>query len=137
MASKSLNYVSSIIVGRTVPTTCFCLHVEEVTFASARQQLLEANMLQAGVAMLNREEHDKRELHVLEKGGNIFGTFHETNTCHVGDKLSFASNPGESSGTHKFQAPEPIRSMMIGEHMEYSHRPHVIAATCHPDRGNS
>lgn len=57
--------------------------------------------------------------------------FYESDTCHAGDgKFSFVSDQLHTDGSHLFQTPTPIRSMMVGGDMDYTRRPTSISVKC-------
>ncbi|KAG7375204.1 hypothetical protein PHYPSEUDO_002594 [Phytophthora pseudosyringae] len=61
-----------------------------------------------------------------------FIRFYETNTCYAGGKHYFLSR--NATATHDFEPPQAIRSVMIGNHYNYTRRPSVITSQCFSDK---
>ncbi|GMF18262.1 unnamed protein product [Phytophthora lilii] len=59
-----------------------------------------------------------------------FAIFYEMDTCRTGGKFFYMSRVADINGTHKFESPQAIRSVMIGEYDYYTRRPSVIYSRC-------
>lgn len=54
---------------------------------------------------------------------NKFAMFFESRRCRADNKFVFISTEGIRSGINKFQSPQSIQSMMIGESRNYTRHP--------------
>ncbi|ETL39159.1 hypothetical protein F442_21974, partial [Phytophthora nicotianae P10297] len=60
---------------------------------------------------------------------NAFAAFHESTTCYAGGKPKtrvYYTKQGDIWGSHAFETPMAIRSMMIGFNKNYTRRPRII-----------
>ncbi|KAG3118960.1 hypothetical protein PI124_g3095 [Phytophthora idaei] len=61
--------------------------------------------------------------------------FYETDTCRTGGKYFYIPDVADVVGTHTFDSPQAIRSIMFGKGDDYARRPSFIYGECFQELG--
>ncbi|EGZ17641.1 hypothetical protein PHYSODRAFT_331577 [Phytophthora sojae] len=71
-----------------------------------------------------------RSISWVNLSSNHFAMFFESKRCQPDGKFVFVSTPGLTSSIKRFQNPQSIQSMMIGENQKCTHRPVSTTQKC-------